>query len=299
MRGLSGNAQGIVMMILATACFTINDTFLKLAMDEVPTFEALFLRGVGSTVLGLPVLWAMGYLKFVPRMLDGRVQLRNFLELAAAMSFVLGLAHAPLADLTALGQTSPLLLLIGAMIFLREKLSGLQIALIVLAFGGALMVAQPGGAGFSPYTLFGLGSALAVAVRDLVGRQIKLEIPGLVIAVGAGAIEIVGAGLVGLWLETWVMPSPMTVVLAFGSSIFLVLAHWLLLNAYRAATVSAVVPFLYMSTIWALISGMLIFGTFPNWLALGGIAVILVSGIIVVLLERWPKKAVVSDGHPL
>ena len=38
--------------------------------------EALFLRGVGSTVLGLPVLWAMGYLKFVPRMLDGRVQLR-------------------------------------------------------------------------------------------------------------------------------------------------------------------------------------------------------------------------------
>jgi drug/metabolite transporter (DMT)-like permease len=84
-----------------------------------------------------------------------------------------------------------------------------------------------------------------------------------------------------------------------GSSVFLILAHWLLLNAYRAATVAAVVPFLYVSTIWALISGMLIFGTFPNALALGGIAVIMASGVAVVALERWPRKAVVSDGHPL
>lgn len=299
MRGLSGNTLGIILMVLSTACFAINDSLLKLAMHELPPFEALFLRGLGSTFLGLPLLAALGFLRFVPRMLDGRVQLRNLLELTAAMGFVAGLAYVPIADLTALGQTSPLLLLIGAMVFFKEKLTGLQIGLIVLAFAGALLVAQPGASGFSPYTLFGLWSAAAVAARDLVGRKIRLEIPGLVVAVGAGAIEIVGAGIAGFLLEDWTMPSPLTLAFAVGSSVFLILAHWLLLNAYRAATVAAVVPFLYMSTIWALISGMLIFGTFPNALALCGIAVIMASGVAVVALERWPKKAVISDGHPL
>jgi drug/metabolite transporter (DMT)-like permease len=293
MRRPSGNTFGIILMILATACFTINDSLLKLAMNEIPPFEALFLRGVGSTALGIPLLVALGLFRFVPRMLDGRVQLRNLLELTAAMGFVAGLAYVPIADLTALGQTSPLLLLIGAMLFFKERLSGLQVALIILAFAGALMVAQPGADGFSPYTLFGLWSAAAVAIRDLVGRRIKLDIPGIVVAVAAGAIEIVGAGLAGLILEQWTLPSPLTLAFAIGSSMFLIAAHWLLLTAYRAASVSAVVPFLYMSTIWALLSGMLIFGTFPNALAMVGIGVIMASGVAVVVLERWPKKAVV------
>lgn len=294
MRRPSGNTLGIIIMILATACFTINDSLLKLAMHEVPPFQALFLRGVGSTLLGIPLLAALGLFRYAPRMLDGRVQLRNLLELTAAMGFVAGLAYVPIADLTALGQTSPLLLLIGAMVFFKERLSGMQVALIVLAFAGALLVAQPGASGFSPYTLFGLWSAAAVAVRDLIGRKIKLDIPGIVVAVAAGAIEIVGAGLAGLLLEQWTWPSALTLAFAVGSSIFLIAAHWLLLTAYRAASVSAVVPFLYMSTVWALLSGMLIFGTFPNALALMGIAVIMVSGVAVVGLERWPKKVVVS-----
>jgi drug/metabolite transporter (DMT)-like permease len=294
MRRLSGNTLGIILIVLATACFTVNDSLLKLAMHEVPPFEALFLRGVGSTMVGIPLLAALGLLRFAPRMFNGRVQLRNLLELTAAMGFVAGLAYVPIADLTALGQTSPLLLLIGAMVFFKERLSGLQIALIILAFAGALMVAQPGARGFSPYTLFGLWSAAAVAIRDLVGRRIKLEIPGIVIAVAAGAIEIIGAGLVGLVLEQWTMPSLPTLAFTLASSIFLIAAHWLLLTAYRAASVSAVVPFLYMSTIWALLSGMLIFGTFPNALALCGIAVIMASGVAVVGLERWPRKAIVS-----
>ncbi|NGP16931.1 DMT family transporter [Devosia aurantiaca] len=179
------------------------------------------------------------------------------------------------------------------MIF-REKLTGIQIALIILAFTGALMVAQPGGSDFSPYVLLGLGSAFAVAVRDLVGRGIHPGVPGLVIAVGAGVITTVGAGLAALIFEQLTMPSLGTIIYTMGSGAFLVAGHVLLLRAYRAGTMSAVAPFLYTATVWALLSGMLIFGSFPNALALLGIAVIALSGIAVVALERWPRKTVVS-----
>jgi drug/metabolite transporter (DMT)-like permease len=294
MRSFTGTSAGITMMVLSTACFTVNDTLLKLAMADLPPLEALLLRGVGTVALGVPLVAALGYFRFMPRMMDPRVQIRNLLELIAAMGFVVGLAHAPIADLTALGQTSPLLLLIGAVLFLRERLRPLQITLIAAAFVGALMVAQPGLDGFTPYTLFGLWSACAVAARDLVGRGISVTVPGLVIAVGAGMIEIVGAGAAGYFLEEWRMPSLMSVLLAFGSSAFLVAAHWLLLAAYRAASVASIAPFLYMSTIWALVSGWAIFATAPNSLALIGMALILLSGTVVIAIERWTRRAVLS-----
>ncbi|HEY4202776.1 MAG TPA: DMT family transporter [Devosiaceae bacterium] len=295
MRRISGNTIGIIMMVLSTACFTINDTLLKLAMADLPPFETLFIRGTGSLVLGIPVLATLGYLRFVPKMFDVRVQARNLFELTAAMGFVVGLAYVPIADLTALGQTSPLLLLLGVAFFFRERLQRMQIALIVLAFIGAILVAQPGARGFSPFTLFGLWSAAAVAARDLIGRKIKLEIPGIVVAVGAGLIEIIGAGIAGLFFEHWVMPSPTAILLGFGASAFLITAHWLLLGAYRVASVGAIAPFLYSSTIWALLSGWLIFRTVPNAVALSGIALILLSGTAVVALERWPRRIVVSQ----
>ncbi|QQR38820.1 DMT family transporter [Devosia rhizoryzae] len=288
---LQGNGLGIALMILATASFTLNDSFLKLATEEVPPFQALAMRGLGSTILGLPLLFALGFGRHTGRMFEKRVSVRNGLELVCAMFSVVGLALVPLADLTALGQTSPLLLLLGAAVIFRERLSPIQIALIILAFIGALMVAQPGGSNFSPYVLLGLAAAATVAVRDLIGRGIPAEIPGLVIAVGAGAITTVGAGIAALLFDRLTMPSLPTVLFTLGSGAFLVAGHVLLLAAYRAASMSAVAPFLYMATVWALLAGMLIFGSVPNWLALLGIAVIVVSGIAVVALERWPKKA--------
>lgn len=289
MRGLSGNSVGIILMVIATASFATNDALLKLAMAEVPPFQSLFIRGIFILLVGIPVLAAMGQLRFLPRVFERRVQVRNLFELLAAMGFVIGLAQAPIADLTALAQTSPLLLLAGAMLFLGERLTRLQIALGLLAFVGALLVAQPGGGNFSPYVLFGLWSAVGVAIRDLVGRSIGVEIPGLVIALGAGIIQIFGAGLGTALFETWQWPSLLALLFILGSSVFIVCGHWLLLSAYRAATVGAVAPFLYMSSIWALITGAVVFGTTPNVIAFVGIALIVVSGVAVVALERWPR----------
>ena len=294
MRGLSGNTVGIVMMTVSTACFAINDALLKLAMAEIPPFEALLIRAVAVVLLGVPLLAMMGQLRFLPRAFEWRVQLRNLFEVIAALGFVIGLARAPIADLTALGQTSPLLLLAGATLFLGERLTRLQIGLVLLAFVGALLVAQPGGGGFSPFTLFGLWSAGAVAIRDLIGRRINAEIPGIVIVVGVGIVGVVGAGIATLLFETWVWPGVVTLLFVTGSSALLLVGQWLLLRAYRVASVGNVAPFLYMSTIWALVTGLLIFGTAPNLLALGGIALIVVSGVAVVALERWPRKTVVS-----
>lgn len=286
----SNTSKGIMLMVLSSACFTLNDTVITLAMRELPPFQALFFRGIGSLVLGVPLLAAMGLLKFMPKMIDGRVQLRNLLEISAAMSAVVALANVPIANVTSLQQTAPLMLLIGAAVFFREKLQRLQIVLIILAFAGALLVAQPGGSGFSPFMLFAVWCAVSIAARDLVGRRIDDAIPAVVIAVAAGLIEIVGAGVGGLLFEQWVVPSVLDFTLCFATAAFLIGAQWLIVLSYRAASVGTVAPFLYMTTVWSLFSGAIVFGHVPNNLALAGIVLIVVSGVAVVALERWPAR---------
>jgi len=289
------NLRGILLAVAATLAFTTNDTFLKIATAELPPFQSLFLRGVASLIWAVPLLWITGSLGKARLMFDRRVQARNAFELVAVYGFVLALAYAPIADVAALSQLSPMVMLVGAAFFFGERIGMAQVGLILMGFAGAVMVAQPGGSGFSAFALFGLWNAVASATRDLVGRRIGAEVPGMVVAAGSGLIVTIGAGVAMLVFERWVMPSPQALGLIAASALFLMLGHFLIFSAYRTAlVVGAVLPFLYSSTIWALISGVVVFGTLPNVLAMCGIVLIVTSGIAVVVLERVKRRVLVT-----
>ncbi|MDB6452610.1 DMT family transporter [Falsirhodobacter sp. 20TX0035] len=282
-----GPFRGIALAVLATACFTLNDTFLKLAMRDMPPFQSMALRSLVIVGIGLLLLRPIGYGESLRLMRDGRVQMRNLCELATAFCIVIGLRHAPIADLTALAQTAPILLLLGASLFLGEALRPLQLALMAAAFTGAVLVAQPGLAGFSPYALFGLLAAAMAAARDLIGRRMNPRIPAIVVIVGVGGIEVLAAGAAGLLTETWVRPPAAAWLLAGASGVCLMAAHGLIIGAFRQADVPTVAPFLYMSTVWALASGWLVFGTVPNGPGLLGMGFIVASGVCLLGAEKW------------
>lgn len=280
------NLRGIIYMVLASGCFTINNALLKLAVVDLPPLEALFLRAVAALILGVPVLLATTSRASLRHMLEGRVLARNVVECAAAIAFVFAVANAPLADITALLQLTPMLVLLGAVVFFGDRVGGAAIALIVVALVGALLVAQPGSRGFQPYVLFGLASAALSAGRDLIGRRVDAGVPALAVAVGLSLVSAVGIGALMLAFEHWVTPSLLQLLLIAGASAFLTLAQLLLFLSFRVAETKAVVPFFYTGTLWALLIGAMVFGTLPNAVAAVGICLIAASGVLVLLLDR-------------
>ena len=62
--------------------------------------------------------------------------------------------------------------------------------------------------------------------------------------------------------------------------------HWLLIAAFLAAPASLVAPFTYLQMIWATLYGYVIFGQLPDHLSAIGMAVIVASGVGLVLHER-------------
>lgn len=198
-----------------------------------------------------------------------------------------------MADLTALLQLTPILVLLGAVVFFGDKVGGATAGLIVVALIGALLVAQPGAAGFQPYVLFGLLSAALSAGRDLIGRRVEPHVPALAVAIGLSLVSALGIGALMLVFERWVTPSWPELLLIAAASAFLTLAQLLLFLSFRVAETRAVVPFFYTGTLWALLVGFVMFSTLPDGLASIGIGLIAASGVLVLLLDgrRKPPAA--------
>jgi drug/metabolite transporter (DMT)-like permease len=284
--------RGPLFMTIATGCYVVNDTMMKIATEGMPPYEVVTLRGIWAVLWGLPLLLALGYGPKLAMVVDRRVLARNLCETVAILCFIVALANMPIADATALGQITPLIVIVGAALLLREPVGAVRAALIGAGFLGAVMVAQPTGGGISLYALLALGNAVFCAVRDLVSRRIRAEVPGLIVAFSAALVVLVGAATAHLLTETWVMPGVRHLALLCGSGLLLMGGHFFLFTAYRSGSTHVVAPFYYTFTLWAVISGVIVFGHMPNRLALAGILLVCVSGLAVVLLDERRRRPV-------
>ena len=294
MNFLPTTIRGPLFMVVSTGSYLINDSMMKLATVGLPPYEVLFLRGVAAFMLGIPLLLILGQGRRMPVMFERRVLLRNLMETGGILSYVVALAHMPIADVVALGQITPLLVILGSSILFRETIGGVRMALIGLGFIGALMVAQPTMEGISIYAVLALANAVFCAARDLAGRRVGAEVPGMIVAISAVIVVMVAAGIAHLLTEDWVVPGTHHLPLLAGAGFFLIFGHFFIFMAYRIGPAPVVAPFYYTFSVWAVISGLVVFREFPNTLAIWGILLIISSGLVIVILDRRRRPAPIA-----
>ncbi|WP_352820963.1 DMT family transporter [Mesorhizobium sp. M0410] len=285
--------RGPLFMVVSTGSYIVNDTMMKLATAGLPPYEVLFLRGAAATLWGIPLLFMLGYGKQIPLILDAKVLRRNLLELGAILCYVVALANMQIADSTALGQITPLLMLVGSSMLFGERIGGVRLALIGLGFIGAVMVAQPTMQGISVYALLALGNAALSAARDLAGRKVAADVPGMIVAISAVIVVLTGAGVAHLVSEQWVVPEIRHLLLMGGAGLFLIFGHFFIFMAYRVGPTSVVAPFYYCFTVWAVISGLVVFRQLPNALAICGLLLVVASGLTIVSLDERKRRLTV------
>lgn len=287
---ISPNLRGIGAVILATAAFVANDTCMKLALSDAPPFQVLVMRGIAALLWCLPVILAMGLIRELPKAFNHWVVLRSLSEVAAILCFISALGHMPIADVTAIAQIAPLVVLLGMWLFFGERVGGLRLGLVGLGITGALLVAQPGGETASPFAILGFFTAVGAAGRDILSRKVPARTPALVVTFSTLLIVMLGAVLMSILFETQVQPTFRHGWLMFIAGFFLMCGHALVFMAYRVAPARVVAPFNYSFMIWAGLSGLLVFGDVPNGLAFAGMGLILAAGLAVVLLEGRTRQ---------
>ena len=290
----TSDLSGIVAMLAATASFIVNDSFVKLVTEDLPSFEVLFLRGLAASLACAVLLVLRGEWRAISGALDGRALLRASGETLSTLCYIVALARMPIADVIGIIQTAPLILILGAAVLMHERVGLARIALVLVGFAGALMVAQPGTTGFSPAALLAFAAAVLIAARDLVGRNVPARIPVTVVVFATMLMVTVAAGAMSLGIEPWIPPTGGHLAFLGAAGLFLTLGQAGLVLAYRLGRTAAVAPFFYSLALWAVVSGLIIWRALPNPVALAGIALIAISGIAIVLLDRRQGRSEVA-----
>lgn len=282
----SSHLRGILAMLTAMGVLIGSDTCMKLALPDAPFFQLVVMRGIGGVLVCLLLLLVLGQGRDISRAVNPMLLARGACEVVANFAFTLALFNMAIADLTAIAQTCPLFVLLGAWLIWGERLQTPQLLLIGLGMCGALLVAQPGTSAASPYAVLGFFTAIAAAVRDLITRKVPGEIPALVVALTVLAMLTL-AGVAGMLLfETPVVPQPRTMGLMLFAGALMVGGHACVYLAYRIAPARTVAPFMYSLTLWAVLAGLLLFNDVPNPLAIAGMALVALAGLLVIFLDQ-------------
>ena len=283
---LSDNARGAILMNIAMAAFTLNDTAMKVAMQSVPLFQAIGLRGIFASVALVLIGWRMGGLSLDISLRDwGFLALRSVAEVLGTLLFLAALIHMPLANLSAIMQALPLAVTLAAAVFLKEHIGWRRFTAILIGFAGVLIIIRPGPQGFDIWSLMGLGAVVCVVARDLATRQMSQALPSATVALTA-AVTVLFLGFVGTVVEGWQPVAPQDLVMIAGASAALIVGYLTSVMTMRVGEIGFVAPFRYMALLWAIVLGWLAFGQLPDTLTLFGAALVVATGIFTFWRER-------------
>lgn len=286
MAELSENLRGAVLMTASMASFTINDTFIKSLSGDLPLMQTVFLRGLAVTPLLALLAWHRGALRFRLTRGDGwLLVLRSLSEILAALFFLTALYNMPLANATAILQAAPLMVTLAGALFFGEAIGIWRMSAILIGFVGVLLIVQPGGEGFTSYSIWALAAVLAVVARDVLTRKMSGALPSLTVATVTGFSVGAAAGIAALF-EPWAPVSAGNALALGGSVVAILFAYTLSVTAVRVGDMGFVAPFRYTGLLWALVLGLLAFGDFPGPLTLIGSAIVIAAGLFTYLRER-------------
>jgi drug/metabolite transporter (DMT)-like permease len=231
---------------------------------------------------------------------------RTGLVLVRAGSLAIGsllvsfaLQRMPVAETTAIVYLTPVLVVLLSGPLLKEKVGPGAWISAVIGFAGVLLIARPGG-GLDPWgVLFVLGNVVVSVTYNLLSRVLARTERTMAMLFYSALVGAIGFGIFLPWTMHGVAPTPLQVVLFIGFGVSAWLGHYLFTQSYRYAPAALVAPMTYMHLLWAGILGWLVFGHAPEPIAMGGMALVALAGIVSAFRPRRgerPAQMAAEDG---
>jgi drug/metabolite transporter (DMT)-like permease len=177
----------------------------------------------------------------------------------------------------------------GAAIFLREPVGWRRWSATAVGFLGVLIIIRPGTDAFDPAGLLVVGSVCCVVVRDLLTRRIAMAVPTLLIA-GLSGVSVSASGLLLLPFEDWRVPSLEDTLLLAGAALCIFVGYYSIVHAMRLGELAVVAPFRYAGTLFAVVSGYIVFSEVPDGPTVSGILIVMAAGLYTFHRERVRQR---------
>jgi drug/metabolite transporter (DMT)-like permease len=289
---MTGNLQGILWMMATGVLFVAVTGIVRHLGTDMSPVQAAFIRYLFGLVLLLPVFFRMGSLLRAPSVF-GLHAARGVIHGIGVMLWFFAMARIPIAEVTALGFTAPIFTTLGAALFLGERLRLYRIGAVLIGFGGALVVLQPGFQSLNIGSLAQLAAAPLFACSFLIAKRLTgVESSTAIVAYLSIFVTLV---LLPPALIVWRTPTWVELGWLFATASCATAGHYTLTQAFRAADITVTQPIQFLQLVWATLLGLLVFGEQPEvWTWVGG-GMIVASATFIAHRESRRRNAIESD----
>ena len=269
-------------MIASMAAFAIEDAFLKTVTKQLPVGQVLMMFGAAGLCVFALMARRAGASIFQTHVLTKNMLLRAVFEFFGRLFYVLAIALTPMSSATAILQSAPLFVVLGARIFLREKVDAKTWIAIFLGLFGVLIILRPSAADFSLLSLLALIGTLGFVGRDLFSRTAPSSLTKEVLGFYGFTTMMIAGACYAVWDgKPFVSLQAQQFLMLAAALLAGVFAYTALMTAMRTGSIGAVTPYRYSRLLFGISIGVIVFGEQLDTPMLLGCAIVIGAGLFI------------------
>jgi drug/metabolite transporter (DMT)-like permease len=281
--------RGIAYMVASTALFAAINAIVKWELNTYPVGEVAFYRALFALVtVMVMIVPKTGIGVFRTKRYLGHLQ-RGVSQFGSMTCMFFAFSMMSLGSAVAISFAAPLFTTLLSIVILKEKVRLHRWAALIVGFIGVVIVTEPGAGTFNLGALFALtnavlSSSVAIAIRrmSMTESTETLTLYQLII-ITICTVFLLPFGFVA---PNWIDAGALAVA-GVGNGI----AQYWWTRSLTLAPPSAVVPFNYLSLVWASMLGFAIWGDVPTTHLIVGAVIVVASGLYILWRET------VRHGH--
>jgi drug/metabolite transporter (DMT)-like permease len=280
---MTPNAKGALLALVAFGIFATHDVIIKVLGGTYSPIQIVFFSVLFS--FPLATLWLLrdqtsGTL--IPRHPYWMIA-RTIAAVVTGFSAFYAFSVLPLAQVYAIIFASPLLITVLAIPILGEKVRMRRWIAVLIGLSGVLVVLRPGETELGLGHLAALAAAIGGSFASVIVRKIGRDERTVVIMLYPMMANFL---IMGLLLPTVYVPMPIEDIGRIAIiAVFAWTAGRFLIAGYNTGEAVIVAPMQYSQILWATVYGAFFFDEYPDIGTLIGSAIIITSGLYIVLRE--------------
>jgi drug/metabolite transporter (DMT)-like permease len=283
--------RGIAYMVASTALFAAINAIVKWELAIYPVGEVAFYRALFALVtVFVMIVPRTGIAVFRTRRYFGHLQ-RGISQFGSMTCMFVAFSMMSLGSAVAISFAAPLFTTLLSATVLKERVGIHRWSALVVGFVGVVIVTEPGRGTFQSGALFALANAVLISSVAVAIRRMSVTESTETLTI----YQMIVITVCTLFLLPFGFRSP-TWLDAFGLAMAGIgngVAQYWWTRSLTLAPPSAVVPFNYLSLVWATLLGLAIWGDVPTPHLLLGAGVVVASGLYILWRETYRRR------HPL
>ena len=280
---LSNTLLGTLLLVLTYLFFSVMELTAKELGQSFNPFQIVFARYLSQLII-LIIIFNKKSILHLKSQYPLLQILRGALLLVTTCFMFSGLAYLPFAENIAIYMIGPVITTILAFFILKEKISFLQIIVVIVGLIGAIIIADPNSQSFNLAIIFPFLAALCFAFFTISTKFLNSS--------DSNQTTLLFTAITGTFLSApfiiifWKWPSLNETILMFCLGLLATIGHFFFIEALKVINASFAAPFVYLTVMLAAFWGYIIYNEVPNQNTIIGAFLIIIAGLIITQLKK-------------